>query len=45
LGEVSRRNEEVRFFSLPSVFQGDERSTRWVCVLRHDEGDVRPLDV
>jgi hypothetical protein len=45
LGEVIRRKEEVSFFSLPSVFQGDERSTRWVCVLRHDEGDVRPLEV
>lgn len=31
LREVFRRNEEVRFFSLASVFQGEERST---CNLR-----------
>ena len=45
LREVFRRNEEVRFFSLPSVFQGEERSTREVCAVRHDEGGVRLLDV
>ena len=45
LREVFRRNEEVRFCSLASVFQGEERSTREVYVVRHDEGGVRPLDV
>ena len=45
LREVFRRDEEVWFFSLPSVLQGEERSTREVRVVRHDEGGVRLLDV
>ena len=43
--EVFRRDEEVRFFSLPGVFPGEERSTREVRVVRHDEGSVRLLDI